>query len=285
MQSLSRNLFNFLLFSSLYIACCAVMMTWQINELLQLQYNRKVYYGFVFFSTICSYNFHWYLTPGGVGHTSHRLLWGQRQRTLQLLLCAIGVIGSLWYYIPLQAHWLPISGAILLTFLYSAPKLPQKVFHLLRRIAIGKTLFLTFVWTYVTTLLPALIAGQAGSISLWLLVLHRFFLIYAICILFDNRDREDDKKAGIRSLITWFSDEGVTRLYYISVALAAVFALLLWNREAPWTIGVLLVPVTITAMIKRYSETHTSDYVYYFYLDGLMMLAALLHFAGHLLRL
>jgi len=38
-------------------------------------------------------------------------------------------------------------------------------------------------------------------------------------------------------------------------------------------------------MIKRYSETHTSDYVYYFYLDGLMMLAALLHFAGHLLRL
>jgi 4-hydroxybenzoate polyprenyltransferase len=280
--SILRRLFNFLLFSSVYIAFCAVAMTWQSNELLQLQHDRNTFYGFVFFSTICSYNFHWYLTPPMSDDTSHRLAWGQRQRALQLFLCAVGLIGSLWYYLPLQQHWLPVSGAIFLTFLYSAPKLAYKPFIWLRKIAIGKTLFLTFVWTYVTTVLPALVANDVHGLSLTLLTLHRFFLIYAICILFDNRDREEDKKQGIRSLITWFNDTGVSRLYYLSVVLAAVFAVGLLFYVDGWVVGTLLVPVAVTATVKRYSETHASDYVYYFYLDGLMMLSALLHYAGFL---
>lgn len=277
-----RSLFNFLLFSSLYIAFCAVAMTWQSNEMLRLDYDRNNYYGFAFFATICSYNFHWYLTPGGVGVTSHRLLWGQRQRMLQLLLCALGMLGALWYFLPLQRHWFPVSGAILLTFLYSAPKLAYPPFIWLRKIAIGKTLFLTFVWTYVTTVLPAFVADRTPGLPLVLLTLHRFFLIYAICILFDYRDREQDKREGIRSLITYFDERGVGRLYYVSVLLAVVFAFpLLWYVSA-WKVGTLLVPVLITAFLKRYAETHTSDYVYYFYLDGLMMLSALLHYIGYI---
>ncbi|UYQ91296.1 UbiA family prenyltransferase [Chitinophaga horti] len=279
---ITRSFFNFLLFSSLYIAFCAVAMTWQSNEMLGLSYDHSTYYAFVFFATICSYNFHWYLTPGGIEATSQRLSWNNRRRMLQIALYLLGLIGAVWFYWPLRHHWFPVSGAILLTFLYSAPKLAYPPFIWLRKIAIGKTLFLTFVWTYVTTVLPAFIADEVHGLSLAWLTCHRFFLIYAICILFDNRDREQDKAEGIRSLITYFDRNGVSRLYYFSVLLAAVFAGLLWPYVPAWTIGTLLVPVAVTAMIKRYSETHASDYVYYFYLDGLMMLSALLHYAGHI---
>lgn len=273
-----RGLFNFFLFSSIFIAICAAMMTWQANEILLLQYDRYNFYGFVFFATLCSYNFHWYLTPGTI-HQSERISWGLRRRKLQLFGCGIGMIGATLFFIPLWQHWLPISGAMFLTFLYSAPKVPHPAFAWLRKIAIGKTIFLSFVWTYVTTLLPALVAGQAANADVLYLTGHRFFLIYAICILFDYRDREADRKEGIRSLITYFDDNNLDKLYYGSVLFSALFALLLAPAVPIFVLCSLIAPVAITSMIKRYSQEHTSDYVYYFYLDGLMMLSALLHLA------
>jgi 4-hydroxybenzoate polyprenyltransferase len=268
-----RRLFNFILFSSIYIAICAVLMAWESSEILGLQYDRFNYYGFVFFSTICSYNFHWYLTPGSPKH-SERILWGQRQRVLQLTGCAVGGLGAAWFLWPLAGHWLPISGAVALTFLYSAPKL--HLFRWLRKIAIGKTIFLAGVWTYVTTTLPALIAEQATP-DLVFMTVYRFFLVYAICILFDFRDREEDRQAGIRSLIISLKDPHLDKLYYSSLVVAWICAFLLAPAVPLFVLFSLLVPVVVTGMVKRYAQTHTSDYVYYFFLDGLMMLSALIH--------
>ncbi|RPE12070.1 hypothetical protein EGT74_00490 [Chitinophaga lutea] len=268
-----RGLFNFLLFSSIYIAVCAVLMAWETAELLSLEFDRFNYAGFVFFSTICSYNFHWYLTPGSPRH-SERILWGQRQRALQLTGCVIGMLGAGWFFMPLAQHWLPISGAVALTFLYSAPKLPM--FRWLSKIAVGKTIFLAAVWTYVTTTLPALIAGKLDADGVYLTV-YRFFFVYAICILFDYRDREEDREAGIRSLITRLEDPHLDKLYYSSLVVAWICAFLLAPAVPLFALFSLLLPLVITGMIKRYAQTHTSDYVYYFFLDGLMMLSALIH--------
>ncbi len=100
-----RGFFNFLLFSSIYIAGIALLMVWETEEILGLTLDRGNYFGFVFFSTICSYNFHWYLTPGSEKH-SERLLWGQRRRALQLTGCITGLLGAAWYGLPLLHHWL-----------------------------------------------------------------------------------------------------------------------------------------------------------------------------------
>ncbi len=268
-----RGLFNFLIFSSIYIAVCAVLMAWETAEILGLAFDRFNYAGFVFFSTISSYNFHWYLTPGSPRY-SERILWGQRQRALQLAGCVIGTLGAGWFFIPLAQHWLPISGAVVLTFLYSAPKL--HMFRWLSKIAVGKTIFLAGVWTYVTTTLPALIAWKLDADTLYLTV-YRFFFVYAICILFDYRDREEDREAGIRSLITKLEDPHLDKLYYGSLVVAWICAFLLAPAVPMFALFSLLAPVVITGMIKRYAQTHTSDYVYYFFLDGLMMLSALIH--------
>lgn len=273
-----RGFFNFLLFSSIYIAFCALAMAWQTEEILQLKLDRFNFAGFAFFSTICSYNFHWYLTPGSIRH-SERILWGQRRRTLQLIGCGIGLLGSLWFFGKLYQHWLPIGGAVVLTFLYSAPKVPHRTFRWLSRIAVGKTIFLAFVWMYVTTLLPAFMSDVmlADWWDLAFLAAHRFFLIYAICILFDYRDREEDRQQGIRSLITMLPERQLDNLYYISLFIAAAAALALAPAVPLYVVFSLLAPVAVTSLVKSYSQRNTSDYVYYFFLDGLMMLSALLH--------
>ncbi|NSL87899.1 UbiA family prenyltransferase [Chitinophaga solisilvae] len=273
-----KSIFNFFLYTSVYISVCALLMIWQTNQILALHYPQQTFYLFVFFSTICSYNFHWYLTPGAFSQ-SDRLQWCERHRNLMLVLCGTGLAGALYYFWQLREHWLVLSGGAILTFLYSAPKVPHKTFTWLRKIAVGKTLFLTSVWTYVTTLLPALMANQVFSWPLLFLGLHRFFLIYAICILFDYRDVESDRKEGIRSLITWLDLSSLNKIYYFSLLIAAVTAGLLGPYSTLPVIFTLMAPVVFTAGLTDMAQRRPSDYLYYFGLDGLMAFSALLHMA------
>ncbi|MBV8253285.1 MAG: UbiA family prenyltransferase [Chitinophaga sp.] len=271
-----KKLFNFFVNSSLWITLCALMMIWQTNRLLHLQYDQSNFYLFVFFSTICSYNFHWYLTPDDPTSHSERIHWGGRHRKLMLVFCTIGAIGSAFFFWQLRVHWLELCGGAFLTFLYSAPKVPHPSLRWLSKIAVGKTLFLTFVWTYVTTVLPALIADHAATVPVILFTLHRFALVYAICILFDNRDLEEDKKAGIRSLITHLSTKNLLRVYFASLLLAAVTAGALSPYADTLAIVSLLLAVMATALITHKAWTDNSDYLYYFVLDGFMMLSAVI---------
>jgi len=271
-----KRVFNFFIFSSLYIALCAVVMVYQLRYLFPQAKVPAVFYCFVFFSTMCSYNFHWWLTKHSATG-SERLQWAVKNKWLHLLLYFAGGIGAFIAFFQLQQHWFWIALGALVTFLYSAPKIPQKLFIGLRRVAVGKTIFLAFVWMYVTTVLPLLISGSTWQNGFTWLACGRFFLIYAICILFDYRDREDDKADGIRSMITWFNEKGIDRLFALSIALFAVFTAILYNNGIRLPVILLmLLPGIITAGIYRYAKTHFSDYLYYFVLDGLMMLSGLL---------
>src|SRR5262245_11597325 len=104
---------------------------------------------FIFFSTICSYNFHCALTPNPSA-PSHRLQWEQHHKSFHLALYLVGLVGSIVFFFLLKEHWLFIGIAIVFTFLYSAPKISFAPFQWLKRIAIGKTIFLAAAWAYVT---------------------------------------------------------------------------------------------------------------------------------------
>lgn len=267
--------FNFFIFSSIYIALCAMLMVTQTNKLLHLDYNFRQYLLFVFFSTLCSYNFHWYLTPLTPAEEL-RVRWTQQHKILHLLFFTAGLIGSCIYFFYFTSYFLWMSISVLLTFLYSAPKLPFRPFYLLRKIAIGKTIFLSFVWMYVTTFLPIIFSGKKWQANDILFCISRFFLIYSICIIFDYRDRENDKQEGIRSLITYLNNSGVKKLFNGSLLIfgISIFSLYFTGVTLPVTL-LLLVPGVITLSLYNFATRNFSDYLYYFILDGLMMLSAL----------
>jgi 4-hydroxybenzoate polyprenyltransferase len=271
-----KSIFHFFLFSSLYIALCAVVMVYQLPLLFPELSIPFSFYLFVFFATICSYNFHWWLTTHSATG-SERLQWAVRYKKLHLVLYFVGMAGAAICFFLLRRHWGWIALGALVTFLYSAPKIPHKVFIRLRRVAVGKTIFLAFVWMYVTTILPLMVACAGWQKAFGWLALSRFFLIYAICILFDYRDREDDKADGIRSMITWFNERGIDNLFAFSLGLFIVFTALLYSVHIPVRdIALLLLPGLLVAALYRYAKSHFSDYLYYFVLDGLMMLSGLL---------
>lgn len=273
-----RKIIDYLVFSSLYIALCAVLMVWQTTWLLLGSPPPGRLLGFVFFATICSYNFHWYLTPRSASPT-HRVQWTHRHKPLHFVLYLTGLVGSAVYFFYLLPYFFSLCFAVFFTFLYSAPKLPHRMFRWLRDIAVGKTIFLTFVWVYVTTVLPLIVAGVRWNLPFLLFTAGRFFLIYAICILFDYRDREDDRQQGIRSLITLLDERGIGRLFWTSIGLffACNFSLAFYHYPA-YYIFLLVIPGIITGALYRESKRNFSDYLYYVVLDGLMMFSGLLMF-------
>jgi len=251
-------------------------MVWQTSYLLLGAPPSGRLVGFVFFSTMCSYNFHWYLTPGST-NPSRRVLWTQRHKILHFILYLAGGIGAAVYFFSLWSHVVALCFGAFVTFLYSAPKLPQPIFRHLRKIAVGKTLFLSFVWMYVTTLLPVFIANAPWNGATVLFAASRFFLIYAICILFDYRDREDDKADGIRSLITLFNERGINLIFIVSMVLFTMSTLGLYIYHYPvFYLLLLLIPGILVASLYERAKRDFSDYLYYFVLDGLMMFSGLL---------
>ena len=272
-----RKAFDFFLFSSMYISLCAVIMTWQSGYLLRFHIPEN-YYGFVFFATVCSYNFHWYLTPPS-DQATQRMLWSLQHKSTHLLFYFVGVIGSIIFFYKLREHWFALIFATFLTFLYSAPKIPLPYFRFLKQVAIGKTIFLATVWTYVTAILPVFISGLLHHFNhqmKWFAA-SRFFLIYAICIVFDYRDRSDDKLEGIRTMVNYFDESGVNRLFVFSIIAFFIFTLgLLFSGISLIPVLILMVPGVILLSVYSMAKNSISDHLYYFILDGLMMLSALL---------
>ena len=206
-----------------------------------------------------------------------RVRWTQGHKKLHFLLYFIGLLGSIWFFWYFINHWVWLGGAVILTFLYSAPKISIPPFGSLKKFAVGKTVFLAFVWTYVTSFLPIAMDNHHWDGQSVLFCCYRFFLIYAICIPFDYRDRDHDKKEGIRSMITYLSESGINILFYGSLFFSFVATVALYKYQfTPTVIIFLLIPHLILVFLYPVSRRNFSDYLYYFVLDGLMMLSSLL---------
>ena len=129
--------------------------------------------GFVFFATICSYNFHYLLGSIFVEQKfSLSLLYHQYQR---VLFMAVGGIGA-WLFFS-AVHVKPVNAVIafVLTFLYSVPLIPLKQLDFTRSAGFVKTLLLSFTWMFVTAYMPLSRFNIQFTAAAWLMMASRFF--------------------------------------------------------------------------------------------------------------
>ena len=268
-----KTVFDYFVFTSLFIACCALLMVYQTYHLFNVPPNFT-FFGFVLSGTMCSYNFHWFLTPPIVNNnTSPKTKWNLRNKPLHFFIFVAAFIASGYFFYMLRHHWFWLCASALLTFLYTAPKLNFFPFVQLRKVAIGKTIFLSLAWTHITVMLPLLISGLLWKNDMYLFSVNRFLLLYAICIIFDLRDRENDKKEGIRSLITVLDEKGNMRLFWGVMVLFFATSIWLCFYFPIITVLALTIPGIVVAAYSSYFRNTTSDYIYYFVLDGLMALS------------
>ncbi len=273
-----RKLLHSLVYSNIFIAACAVLMTAQTAALwLPAGANQSnLLLPFVFSSTLCTYSFHYFFTSPSPQHTQ-RNNWSRKNRPWLGGLFVLSLAAAIYFFIPLLGYWQLFLPAALATLLYTAPQLPHPLFYRMRKYAYGKTIMLALIWTYVTAALPLLMANDRISPDSMFYIAGRYFFIYCICILFDYRDREADRRSGVKSLITYFSETGIHRLFVFSWLAQGIFTVLASGPVQSWFDTILLlIPALILLLLYRPAKNKPSDLLYLVYLDGLMALSAVL---------
>ena len=205
---------------------------------------------------------------------STHLLYRHYQR---VVFMAVGGVGA-WLFFS-AVHVKPINAAIafLLTLTYSIPLIPLKQLNFTRRAGFLKTLLLAFTWMFVTAYMPLSRFNSQFTAAGWLMLISRFLFMLILCILFDNRDKLIDRKYGLHSLSTDLPLMLMKQLIYVLFALLFIINFLFYQHEITvLQIAALQVTGVITMIFYIFSNKKQGYYFYYFGVDGLMILSALL---------
>ena len=191
------------------------------------------------------------------------------------MLAALGAISAVFFFYHLREYWIQLAIPTFITMVYTAPKIPS--LNKLKSLAYGKTFLLAFTWAYVTVILPIWIYASNWDVRSTLFLIGRFSLLYLICLLFDFRDRKEDMAQGLTTLPSRISIHGLQIVFYTIMAIYLISTLMLhYYGFEPKEIILLLVPGVILLFIFPICTRNFDDYLYYFILDGLMMLSAIL---------
>jgi hypothetical protein len=270
---------RFIFTHSFFVALCAVALC--AETVLLFKGPHSVYlYLFVGLATLASYNFH--LLMGALYHQRpphwRALLRQQPMATVLLLLTGAGLCWVLGY---LRSLWPWVALAFVATALYSLALLPWRPMAQLRRLGFAKTLLLALTWAFVTAFLPlqAMAPNRLdvpGTDGL-LLLLYRFCLMLQICWVFDLRDTALDKIKGLHSLATDLRPAVANRLFYVLAMVCVALGVWLTVYWHWWGWALVVGTVQVAAIVLYRVPLRRRGYLYYYFLvDGLMLLSALL---------
>jgi hypothetical protein len=231
-------------------------------------------YSFIFFSTLCSYNFYWLLSGFTFSEQPVKLFF--KTYYTNIIVFFIATIGLL-FSLPHIFSLLPVIFlGLFFTLLYTIPLLPLKALHFARKAGLLKTLLLAFTWAFVTVYIPYKQVPTADTLTLLLLFNNRFLFMLMLCIIFDARDTKVDKIRGLQSLTTLVPPVTIRYIMgavFIAYIINGIIFRVYYNE--PKQIIALLVTGIVAAVIYFFSLKKQGYFFYYFLVDGLMLFSAI----------
>jgi 4-hydroxybenzoate polyprenyltransferase len=285
------SILDFLLFSNLFIAFCAVAQGLVTYYLLKLPADKYVL-AFLFFSTLLIYNLSMLLTKPKDPQKSpfKRVRWIFSHHRL---IISITLIAGLCI-IPLGLLYLSFQAKLLMGFIgliaiaYNFPFLSVNNKKIGLRNLPGIKLFLiAFVWSVSCVLLPIveLERNYSISVTLWetlLLVAKRFLFICAITIPFDIRDLFQDKLYELKTIPVMLGEKRAWIFCQGLLALYLIF-LILFTKQFNLDVIGLALTILLTGWLIFKSNLKRNEYYYFFFLDGTMILQCFILWVCHLI--
>lgn len=284
MRKLGLSILDFLLFSNLFIAICAVAQGLVTYHLLNAQPSQHVL-AFLFFSTLLIYNLAVLLAkpkePQKSPFRRVRWIFSHHRLTISITLIAILCI------VPLGLFYLSFQSQLLMGFIgllavaYNVPFLSFNNKKIgLRNIPGIKLFLIAFVWSSSCVLLPIVALESTHQIQVplsetVLLTAKRFLFICAITIPFDIRDLFQDKLYELKTIPVML---GENKAWIFCQALLGIYLLLLVLFTKGINIDVIGLSLTVllTGWLIFKSNLKRNEYYYFLYLDGTMLLQYLI---------
>jgi len=267
---------DWLLYTSLFAACCATGLCMATERLLtgDIPALPGPLHVLVFGSTLLVYNVH-FIMKRSTPQLSDRYSWTQRFRFWHYVFSAAGFLlcAGAVFFLPAAILWCCALLA-LLSFAYSLPLLPFRNKKRLKDFGRLKIVVLTGVWTIVTSVLPMLYWQKHVS-DYPLEILLRFLFMFTLCVAFDIRDMQTDLEADIYTLPNLIGLRNSYRVMNAALLLFALLSVVQYLRyPSLLRLGGELLTVACTRLAITYTREHPSDKAYLAYIDGMMLLYA-----------
>lgn len=276
-----RRLLRFLLSHSLFAAVCAATLGLQTFVLLHTKPNWAVIW-LLFFATLGSYNAYWLLSK--YSFSSKKLAFLLRENISYILLCILSCVGFIIFSVDIPGFLPKALPAIVLTVIYSLPLWPINISTNFRRLGVFKSTILALTWTYSTIIFPL------GSVEIMFfsqavfLFIARFMFLMILCNIFDKRDAAADFDKNIHSLATDLPTVSLNNIILIFFALyiaSGIMVRIVFSDY--WQMAVFLLTALLLWFVYKGSQKKQSYVFYYFIVDGMMIVSALLSVAASVL--
>jgi 4-hydroxybenzoate polyprenyltransferase len=284
MKKILQSIFDFLLFSNIYMALCAVAQGLVTFVLIG---SKPVYtvLGILFISTLAIYNFSILISkpvkPLNSPHRRERWFFGHYR--LMVTITIVSILGLLPLFVQISTEsrlLLMFLGVVSVAYALPLFTLGDKKFGL-RNIPGLKQFMITLVWTMSTVLLPLLEAQHhhLGGISMrdtTILIAKRFLFIGALTIPFDIRDLFHDRQSGLKTVPVVFGEK---KAYIFCQVLLAGYIVLLFifrNNGLNNDFWALAITAVLAGWLIFKSTIDKDEYYYFFFVDGILILQYLL---------
>ncbi len=280
MKKALLSIFNFLLYSNIFMALCAVAQGSVSFILLGIKPNEAVL-GLLFLATLAVYNFSLLVTKDTEEEKLNnvRLNWFFRHNRLMITITMVASLGliTLFFLLPLKISLLLIIPGIISVFYnIPLPSLKGSKTIGIRHFPLVKQFSIVLVWTVSCVLIPIMLAPYQPKLPFILLLIEQAVFYSIITIPFDIRDLSVDLIKGVKTLPVLFGEK---TSYFICKGLIVLnFLLLLMLDSFNFTpsFWALALTLAVTAILILNWKRTKGEYYYFFMLDGVLILQYLL---------
>lgn len=261
-----------LVYANVFIAVCALSQVFLTYHLfpIPVSFENNTYLVFILLSVYLQYNVQRGYMINAENVHSERSQWLLKHK--KLLMYSIGLSLIMVLFLCNNLSWISISimiGAEILSTLYYL-----QPFNL-RKHGYIKPVLISSVWVISCSLVP-LIENQLLTLhSVWFLV-SQFIFLSVLCLLFDIKDVEHDYMAGVNTYANKFGLKTTKVICVCLVVIAFVCFYMFQNDALSIITSVILRSFVILTIFFTNDKRHA--FYYYLWVDGLLIIQALLFF-------
>jgi 4-hydroxybenzoate polyprenyltransferase len=255
---------EYLVYSSVYLAFAAGAMVFISSILHQVTFSLIVSaLGMLITYSIYNLNRKTDESEDAVNH-AHRYAFTKKYEKI-LYLSGIGayllalVLSGFYGILVILVSSIPLLTGLI----YSTPILPQGFrYRRLKEIPVLKSLLVAIAWALPPALLPVYISGASPDLVTLAVILFFFSLVFINTVLFDIRDLEGDRAAGVRTIPVLLGiPRTKTLLTLVNVIFGtAVLSILLFSHISPVYICLIVTGMIYAqAYILLYQNVSTGN--------------------------
>ncbi|WP_017257443.1 UbiA prenyltransferase family protein [Pedobacter arcticus] len=271
---------DFLLFSNIFISLGALAQGLLTYHLLGFSPSWVVV-GFLFFSTLLTYNFSILIqrpkNPEKSEYRRVRWIFGNYKLNVGISIVALVAIIPLFFMLSFRSQLLNVFLGIL-SLGYAMPLFKSKNTKFgLRNVPAVKLFLIAAVWALSSVMIPYFELQNTQQFYLpWqdiaILNCKRFLFLVAITVPFDIRDMFQDRVYELRTIPTIFGEKKAYLFCQVMLLTYMVLLFFFRNRGFDADFFGLGITAVLTGWLIFKSKWEKNEYYYFFYLDGTLIL-------------